>query len=157
MDFEDDEIFYNCGQKFYILDKDIWEIILKRGEFRGTKVDGNALITKMISNQIAFAEKNRDFRCAITEQQIGKMKDRVLLVSYLFYKVKLDWQRVQLETTECIDCGWRGTIANPTVHDLYLPLSNGIDLERKSCELQKVGCPKCNGRLKRFAIWAEAL
>jgi hypothetical protein len=152
MNFSNHEIFFNCGQTFYIINENRLRLILETKEYKGIRIS-SGLTTQLIGKRVEFAERNSGFRCAITKQQIGIIKE--VWIPFLFYEVNEGWQRVAIERTECTKCGWEGNIANPTLPDLYLTLPERFELMSESTDLERVGCPNCNGKLKRFAIWVE--
>lgn len=153
MKVENNEFFWDHGQKFYVLKKDNWEALKKTEKWINMSAVYPELIQR-IDYKIKFTERNENFICAITKQPMKKGKE--IWIAFLFFIMDDGLQRIQLETTECTNCGWRGTIANPTLPDLYLMLEDRFELMRKSAQLKKVTCPICNGRLKRDAIWVEA-
>lgn len=152
MDLEDSEFFWDNGQKFYVLKRNKWEALKKTEEW----IEKNAshpMLIQRIDNKIEFTEKNEGFICAVTKQPMKKMRD--IWITFLFFIMDEGLQRIQLETTECTNCNWRGTIANPTLPDLYIMLEDRFELMRKCAQLKQVTCPICNGKLKRDAIWVE--
>lgn len=148
MDLEEGEFFWNCGQKFYVFDKIKWTA-LKETEYWIK----HPMLRQLIDQDIEFVEKNEDFICAMTKYSMKDKRDT--WIPHLFYILDEGLQRIQLETTECTNCNWRGTIANPTLPDLYIMLEDRFELMRKCAQLKQVTCPICNGKLKRDAIWVE--
>lgn len=145
---EDGEYFWNCGEKFYILTKEKWSILRKTEYWTGYPT-----LSQLVDKDIEFVEKNNDFICAMTKYS---MKKRDAWVPYLFYIMEGgSLQRIQLEMTECTNCSWRGTIANPTLPDLYIAIKDRFEIMRKCVQLKQATCPICNGKLKRDAIWTE--
>ncbi len=71
------------------------------------------------------------------------------------YKSQGGWQRVQIEYVTCSCCGWQGAIANPSEASLYFGLDKEWELTKKAFTLMQVGCPRCNEKLPRFAIWTD--
>lgn len=149
MTLEDGEYFWNCGEKFYVFNKEKW-VVLRKTEYWVE----HPMLSQWIDYKIEFTEKNEDFICAMTKHPMKKRRDAWF--PYLFYIMEEGLQRIQLETTECTNCNWRGTIANPTLPDLYIMLEDRFELMRKSAQLKQVTCPICNGKLKRDAIWVES-
>lgn len=149
MDLEDGEYFWNCGEKFYVLNKEEWTA-LRKTEYWIER----PMLSQLLDKKIEFIEKHDEFICAMTKYPMKNRRDA--WIPCLFYIMNEGLQRIQLETTECTNCNWRGTIANPTLPDLYLMFEDRFELMRKSAQLKQVTCPICNGKLKRDAIWVES-
>lgn len=149
-DFENSS-FYNCGQKFYVIRHDIYYDLKKTQSWR------EKYYTKVLDNEInkllEFSEKYTGFCCAVTKVKGGE--EREFLLPVLFYKTESGWVRVRVETTKCTICDWHGSIANPTLPDLYETLDNRFELMRAASQMESILCPKCNNSLERHAIWIE--
>ena len=153
MGLEDSDFFWDHGQKFYVLNRDKWEALKKTKKWIEMGAAYPTLIQR-IDYKIEFAEKNVKFLCAMTKQPMKKAGD--MWIAFLFFIMDEGLQRIQLEITECTNCNWRGTIANPTLPDLYIMLEDRFELMRKCSQLKQVTCPICNRKLKRDAIWVES-
>lgn len=78
-----------------------------------------------------------------------------MLSDMLFYKIESEWVRVGLSYAECLECGWKGCIADPTKEYLYLTAPTNVEAEiEKVKKLPHVHCPKCQAILKGNPIWA---
>lgn len=149
-DFENNS-FYNCGQKFFIISKDICND-LKEMRLSDKNNFTKTLVVE-IGKLLEFSEKHEGFCCAVTKIKRGK--ERFFLFPVLFYKTVSGWVRVRIETTKCSRCDWHGRIANPTLPDLYETLDNRFELMKAASQMGAVLCPKCNNPLERHAIWIE--
>ena len=63
-------------------------------------------------------------------------------------------QRVEVEQVACESCSMSVCLANPTLPDLYVGLSNLYDLLDRTWEMPTVPCPVCRSVLPRRAVWA---
>ncbi|MDL2301635.1 hypothetical protein LJC58_04680, partial [Lachnospiraceae bacterium OttesenSCG-928-D06] len=152
MEYKISEVFYNCEQKFYIISGKTEYIYISNRHDVVIDISDNRRI-EFIDKRRAFADRHPNFICALLKQKIGKSNE--ICIPFIFYKLEEGWQRVGIEKTECTMCEWNGNIANPTLPDLYLMIPDRFELMRKSLELNQVTCPKCNNKLKRFAIWVD--
>ncbi len=150
MDLETGEFFWNCGEKFYVFNKKEWAP-LRETEYWIE----HPVLSQLIHQDIRFTEKHENFICAMTKYPMKNKRNT--WIPHLFYILERGLQRVQLETTECTNCDWRGTIANPTLPDLYIALKDRFEIMRKCTQLKQVACPICNGKLERYAIWVEMI
>lgn len=147
-----ENMFFDCEQKFYKINRIEWVEIQKKNEFDGVKLNSKWLIDK-VNKMIEFTERNKDFFCAITKVTIKNVKDCILPM--LFYKMERGCIRVRIEHVKCLNCGWQGNIANPTLPDLYDLVPDKFNTMEKGYQISTMNCPKCNKKLERHAIWIE--
>lgn len=144
--------FYNFGQKFYIINQETFANLKQLREFDKVYID-NILIER-INILLEFTNNHEEFCCAITKARMGRK--RYFWFPMLFYKKCFSWIRVRIETTKCLVCGWQGSIANPTLPDLYETLDNKFELMKVATQIETIPCPNCNSLLRRHAIWVES-
>jgi hypothetical protein len=147
-----DDFFINCKQRFIIIDKDKWKYLKEGGEYEGVKFEHKSLLDS-ITKMVQFSEENNGFSCAITKSMIGTRKSFWFPV--LFYESDIGWIRVRLELIKCLNCGWKGNGANPSLSDLYDAVENKFEEMKIVQQLKCLNCPKCNSKLKRDAIWLK--
>ena len=145
--------FCDCGQMFYIVNNSNFEQLLYYINQNNTDVTGSTLIHYLKKN-IDFAESHENFCCAITKIS-RQNSERHFWLPMLFYYYNFKWVRVAIESIKCPSCGWKGSIANPTLPYLYENIDNYFDLVDKCFEYSTVTCPCCGGVFNRFAIWVE--
>lgn len=144
-------IFINCDQTFYLINKDGFECLKKLHQLDEVYI--NETLINKIDILLQFVSNHKGFCCGITKAKIGK--EKYFFLPMLFYKKCSEWIRVRIETTKCSACSWQGNIANPTLPDLYEVLDNKFELMKNAMQIETVPCPKCNKMLKRHAIWVE--
>lgn len=147
-----EDFFINCKQRFIIIDKEKWKCLKERGEYEGVKFEHKSLLDS-ITKMVEFAEENIGFCCAITKSMIGTMKSFWFPV--LFYESDIGWIRVRIELIECLNCRWKGNVANPSLPDLYDTVENKFEEMKVVQQLNFLKCPECNSKLKRDAIWLK--
>lgn len=126
MNFLDESIFYDCEQKFYKINRMEWGELQRKNNFLGIELDRKWLIDN-VNKMITFSERNKGFFCAITKGTIKNVRDFVLPM--LFYEMDRERIRVRIEHVKCINCGWKGNIANPTLPDLYELVPDRFNME----------------------------
>lgn len=146
------DVFNNCGQEFFVINNDKWNLLKKEGEYDGIKFGSDTLMDT-ITNMVNFAENHDGFCCAISKASIGKIK--YFWNAILFYYSNIGWTRVRIESTGCTKCEWQGYVANPQLTDLYDTVVDKFNEIKKVSGIQEVFCPICNSRLKRYAIWVD--
>lgn len=143
--------FYDCDQKFYIINEDKWNELLKAKQLDGIGIDNKTFVTYM-DKLMKFCGKHKEFCCAITKVYFDKKKG--IWHPFLFYHIGSKRIRVRIENAKCIKCNWEGIIANPTLPDLYETVSDRFSKMKASYGNPSVGCPCCGEKLPRFAVWA---
>ena len=151
MKYQKNDSFFNCNQKFYIIDKTTLDELHEADWFEGVPI--NNLLINEIDKLFCFVRKHPNFCCAITKIQTKSKKS--FWLPLLFYKSLSGWVRVRIEYTVCPYCGWKGQIANPTLPDLYETLENKFDLLQTASQIKSLPCPRCNKNLCRHSIWVE--
>jgi len=131
-----------------------WELLRHRGTFQ------NRSIYPAFANRMSLWRFNfvgdhaNEFELGLYLP--GSSAPRWLLL-VLFKKDSGELQRVHLERVTCSKCGAQHVIANPTLVDLYLGVTNRVEANNRAFRWPRVRCPNCGAELPRFAIWAEPL
>ena len=154
MSIKEDNIFYDCGEKFHVITKEIWEDVKTTKILNGIGFGGESIINIM-KGMIEFSEQYEGFYVAVTKITMGKVK--CYWMPILFFQTNSSLVRVRIERTKCGTCGWHGEIANPMLSDLYISVPNYFEEMRKKEQIEKINCPKCNSKLERYAIWVNQL
>lgn len=140
------------GEKLYLLDIEKLDNIKKEDSINGICIGPGSMDYFFL--WIKFVKKYDNFCLALNFHKMGEM--RLLWLYYLLYKYNGVWQKVEIETSDCTYCTWRGRIANPTAPDLYSNITKGWQTALNAAwNLPEVSCPRCGHKLKRKAIWAE--
>lgn len=148
----EENIFYDCEQKFYKINRMKWIELQKKDNFLGIELNSKWFIDK-VDKMIGFSERNKDFFCAVTKASIKNVKD--FLLPMLFYEMDKEYIRVRIEHVKCAKCGWKGNIANPTLPDLYELVPARLNMMERECKIPTQNCPNCKNKLERYAIWVE--
>ena len=147
-----EKTFFDCGQKFYIINRDIWIELKIKNQYEGIDLNSKTLCN-VVNKLVNFTEHNDGFLCAITKVEFGKAKGFILPM--LFYIINNEYVRVRIEYIKCSNCGWEGNIANPTLPDLYEFIPNRFNQMEKGYNIPTVNCPNCENLLERYAIWVD--
>lgn len=108
------------------------------------------LTQQIVLEMIEFVLNHTDVFC------LGLQKDWANnWIPHIILKLNSSWQRVQIEHSRCAKCGWLGTIADPTIADLYLGLTSKFEAIRAAYTLPKLNCPRCGEELDRHAVWVD--
>lgn len=149
--------FVDLGQKFYIINQDIWELLKEEKELEGVCVKSSFIIS---TNQcLDFVERHEGFCCAITKCAYhGTNISWEIWEDRLFYKIANEWVRVSIEGSHCSECKWKGRIAG--IEDVYIyeGTTGGKYAQVKEAikrNLPRLKCPCCDSELARYPVWIE--
>lgn len=139
-------------EKLYMIDMKLWHILESNKEIDGVSLGGENIL-KSLLGMVDFVRRHEGFSLAFYRYYIGPIRYRWLFC--IVYKINDEWQRVQIESTNCGFCGWNGNVANPTVPSLYDTVKDIQGALNLAWNLPEVKCPACGKKLMRSAIWAE--
>lgn len=134
-------------EKIYVISYEKWMKLIQYNY----KLDIMDSMIPIITKLMEFSNKYNDF-------SVGFSKGGAIgWVATVLYNYDKEIHRVQLENGKCKKCEWSGIIANPTDVLLFINVKNNIEIMRKAWELPMLGCPICNEKLERPAIWVEPI
>ncbi|WP_028590995.1 hypothetical protein [Paenibacillus massiliensis] len=135
------------GQIVYTVDTKAFELLINNPIIENQPI--NALDT--VCNMMDFVRKYSSFSLAF--YPLGSQK-KWMFCLLLSKNEKL--QRVQIENVQCKVCNWKGSIANPTIPELYYGCPDRWGALEEASKIPIVHCPNCNSTLPRHSIWVSS-
>ncbi len=137
------------GGEVYVLTKEQGEQLIN-----GAKVNGDTPIyTELLEKKWGIVKDEPLLDLALQNNLYTRNQWCGLVV----VKYEKSYKRIDLQTSNCLNCDWEGWAGTPLCFDLYVGSTeeaSGFFEEAK--ELAVLGCPCCGGTLSKHAIWVQS-
>ena len=147
------------GQRLHFCTPDALERALTAERFGVVAISKTYL--RLLPSWIALMRRYPELRIGIHYFPVPQARNGGRLMYYgLIDLGGATPQRVEVLSTRCETCGWRGYRGTPLVYDIYFGIGEGYDkweLMRASDQYPEVGCPRCRSALPQRPVWVGEL